>query len=375
MPKRQFPYRADVVGSMLRPPQLVDARRAYRGGRLSAEDYRSLEDAAVDDAVRIQEDAGVDVVTDGEMRRDIFFDFFVSGMDGMSALPSYTVRFRDDERRAEAFTVVIPFSVTDKIVARECPALQEFRYVRQVTDRAVKITLPSPMLSLALWSAEHSSDAYPDPFDLAADAAQAIRGWIGELEREGCEYVQIDAPEMAEVFADAAIRQEYADRGIDPDRMMQVGTELLGSVADQRRRGLKLGIHLCKGNGTQSWIAEGGYDALAEVMLPRISGFDVFHFEFDDERSGGFEPLRHVPDEKVVVLGMVSTKWTALEDRDFLYARIHQAARCHPLDRMALATQCGFASAAETADERKITTDTQSAKLKLVADVSSSVWG
>jgi 5-methyltetrahydropteroyltriglutamate--homocysteine methyltransferase len=367
-------YRADVVGSMLRPPWLVEARQQLGAGSLAPEAYKEIEDRAVDEAISIQQEAGVDVVTDGEMRRDIFFDLFVNGMSGFSHAVAYTVRFRG-KRAEDAMEVQVPFAVTDKVRPRSSPALDEFRAARDRTDKPLKVTLPSPMLIGAFWSPEHSRAVYPDPFALFAEAAEGVRRWVGELFDAGCRYVQIDAPEFNEVYADARVRAEYEGRGIDPARFKAEGAELLDYVAGvSRPAGALLGLHVCKGNGTQAWIAEGGYEDICREVFKRADGFDVFHLEFDDERSGSFEPLRHLPDEKVAVLGLVSTKWQALEEPAQLRHRVQEAAAFHPQDRLALATQCGFASASETAEQRKITPETQAAKLRLVADVAHSIW-
>jgi 5-methyltetrahydropteroyltriglutamate--homocysteine methyltransferase len=368
-------YRADVVGSMLRPPELVEARRAFRDGRLGAEEYRAVEERAVDDALRIQEESGVDVVTDGEMRRDIFFDFFVSGAEGLTVHEGWTVRFRNANDE-DAMQVTMPFVVTGRLRPRSSPGLAEFLYARERTERPVKVTLPSPTLATAFWTKESSGDVYPDVFDLVADATEIVRAWVVELAEAGCPYIQIDAPELNEVYADERIRREYAARGIDPARFMAEGAEHLNEVTRaDLPSGTTLGVHVCKGNGTQSWIAEGGYEDFARDVFKRASGFDRFHLEFDDERSGSFEPLRHLPDDKVAVLGLVSTKWTTLEDPGMLRRRIEEASRFHPLDRLAIGTQCGFASAAEIAEQRRITEKTQSDKLRLVADTARAVWG
>ncbi len=278
-PGNETIYRADVVGSMLRPAWLVEARQRFRAGALAPEAYRKIEDRAVAEAVSIQEKTGVDVVTDGEMR------------------PLYT------------------------------------------------------------------------------EAADAVRRWVCELFDAGCRYVQIDAPEFNEIYADARVRADFQSRGLDPERFKAEGAELLNFIAGAARpRGAQLGLHVCKGNGTQSWIAEGGYEDICREVFRRADGFDIFHLEFDDERSGSFEPFRHLPDDKVAVLGLVSTKWQALEEAALLKERIQQAAAFHPLERLALAPQCGFASASETAEQRKITPETQAAKLRRVAEVAHSVW-
>ncbi len=367
-------YRAEVIGSMLRPSYLVEARAELRAGKLDQDAYKAIEDRAVDEALRLQKDAGVDVVTDGEMRRDIFFDLFVNGMDGFSHERAWTVQFHQQDTDV-AFEVDIPFTVTEKVKPRSSPALAEFLACKDRTDLPVKMTLPSPTLIAAFWSAEKSRGAYPEPFALFADAAEALRTWVQELFDAGCRYVQIDAPEFNEVYADPRIRAEYEERGIDVERFKSDGAELLAQVADVKRdEGTVLGLHVCKGNGTQSWIARGGYEDICREVFRRAEGFDTFLMEYDDARSGSFEPLRHLPDDKVAVLGLVSTKWRKLEDPAELRARIDEAAGFHPKDRLALATQCGFASAAETAEQRKITDEVQAAKLRLVADVAHSVW-
>jgi 5-methyltetrahydropteroyltriglutamate--homocysteine methyltransferase len=368
-------HRADVVGSMLRPPWLIEAREELRAGTLARDAYTEIEDRAVDEAISIQQQAGVDVVTDGEMRRDIFFDLFVNGMSGFSRAVAYTVRFRG-KRPADAMEVQVPFAVTDEVRLRSSPALDEFLAARDRTEKPLKVTLPSPMLVGGFWSPDHSRAAYPDPFALFAEAAEVVHRWAGELFDAGCRYVQIDAPEFNEVYADARVRADYESRGIDPARFKAEGAQLLNHVAGvSRPPGALLGLHVCKGNGTQSWIAEGGYEEICREVFKEADGFDVFHLEFDDERSGSFEPLRHLPEDKVAVLGLVSTKWQALEEPELLRRRVDEAAAFHPLERLALATQCGFASASETAEQRKITPKTQAAKLRLVADVAHSIWG
>lgn len=371
----QVIYRAEVVGSMLRPVELVQAREKMRAGELDSPAYREIEDRAIDEALRIQEDAGLDVATDGEMRRDIFFDFFVSGMTGLSMIGGSTVTFHGHDPSAE-MEVQVPFSVTDRVTAKTCPGVAELEYAQPRTHLPVKITLPSPMLLvLGFWN-EHSRDVYPDPLQLARDATNAVEGWMAELIAAGCRYIQIDAPDLAEAYADRAVREWYArDAGMKPEEFLSVATELICGLGHiERPDHVTLGLHLCKGNGTQAWIAEGGYDALARAVFPHLDGFDVVHMEYDDDRSGGFEPLDELPDHVTAALGLVSTKWTQLEDYDTLRSRIDEAARFHPKHRLAIGPQCGFASASETAEQRKITPQTQIDKLNLVGDVARSVW-
>jgi 5-methyltetrahydropteroyltriglutamate--homocysteine methyltransferase len=367
-------YHAEVVGSMLRPPWLVEAREAMRAGKIAADEYEAIADRAVDEALRIQEAAGVDVVTDGEMRRDFFADLFIHGMEGFSQESSWTARFHGYDGDV-AMEAEIPFTVTEKIKPRSSPTLKEFLAVRDKARLPLKVTLPSPTLISTFWSADRSTGAYRDVFELFVDAADALRDWMRELFDAGCRYLQIDDPELLHMFADPQVRADYAKRGIDPERFKSQGAEILGYIASvQRPEDAVLALHVCKGNGTQSFIAKGGYEDICREVFQRADAFDVFLMEFDDERSGSFEPLRYLPEEKVAVLGLVSTKWVALEDPELLRRRIEEASRFHPKERLALSPQCGFASASETAEQRMISEDTQSAKLKLVADVAQSVW-
>jgi 5-methyltetrahydropteroyltriglutamate--homocysteine methyltransferase len=363
---------AEVVGSMQRPAELVAARAELRGGKLAPEAYRKIEDAAVDAALALQEEVGLDVVTDGEMRRDIFFDFFISGMSGLSPVPAVTVTFRNNDSDVDEMT--IPFSVTDKVEVRDCPGLAEFRYAAKQTDKLVKVTLPSPMLALGFYG-DASRDAYPDPFEFAADAADAVEQWMYQLADAGCRYIQIDAPEMCQVYVDQRERDHYASRGMAADEFLSVGTELLARLGRAKLPGVRKAMHVCKGNGTQSWMAEGGYGDFTKHVFQRLDGFDAFHMEYDDDRSGDFAPLTHLPDDKVAILGLVSTKWAKLEDPDDLVVRVENAARFHPKEHLAIATQCGFASAAMTAEDRKVLPDTQRDKLRLVTSVAKRVWG
>jgi 5-methyltetrahydropteroyltriglutamate--homocysteine methyltransferase len=368
-------YRADVVGSMLRSPAFIEVKKRFRDGSLGEDRYRAAEDRAVDEALRIQEEAGLDVATDGEMRRDIFFDFLIAGVEGLEHREGSLVHFHSDEQD-DVFVVPIPFVAVERLRAKAFPGLAEYRYASERSALPIKIALPSPTLALQFWTKEVSAEVYPDPFELVADAAAIVKVWVRELAEAGCPYVQIDAPELSQVYADERVRREYDERGISSERYKSEGAELVNElVAQDLPDSTTLGLHVCKGNGTQSWIAAGGYEDLARDVFRDASGFDVFHLEFDDERSGSFEPLRHLPEEKMAVLGLISTKWTKLEDQGELERRIAEAAEFHPLDRLAVATQCGFASAAETAEERKVTEQTQVDKLRLVADTARSVWG
>jgi 5-methyltetrahydropteroyltriglutamate--homocysteine methyltransferase len=314
----------------------------------------------------------MDLVTDGEMRRDVFFGFFINGMEGVVPGKGAQVKFHNNEGEAD-WEVEIPFVVTSKVQPLPCPGVDEYTYAAARTDLPVKVTLPSALMALAPYG-EESRDVYPEPLDLVRDAGEIVKGWVRELAAAGCTHIQMDAPEINEILLMESIRDAWREQGVDPDELLDLGIQILKEIGELDLPGVQRSIHVCKGNGTQAWIAEGGYEPFADRVFPSLSGFDVFHFEFDDSRSGGFEPIKLLPDDKVAVLGLVSTKWVTLEDPDELRARIDEASKFHPLDRLALAPQCGFASAGEDAEGRMLTENTQRDKLKLVADIAHSVW-
>lgn len=364
---------AEPVGSLLRTTPFLEAKAKMRAGEITSEEFKVFENQAVDDAIRLQEDAGLEVLTDGEIRRNIFFDFFMSGMTGLERIQGSTVRFRN-EKSDNAMEVTIPFSVTEKLVARVCPGVAEFNYAKERTNRLVKVTLPSPMMVLGFWN-KASLDAYPNPFDLAADAAQAVGEWMKQLAAAGCKCIQIDAPELNEAYADAAVRADLKRQGIDPRKYIDIGTQFVADLGNLDLPGVRKVLHVCKGNGTQSWIATGGYGDFSKSVFARADGYDAYHMEYDDARSGSFEPLANLPDDKMAVLGLVSTKWKRLETVEELIARFNEAKKYHPLDQLGLAPQCGFASAGEGAGARKITDEVQFTKLSLIVETAQKIWG
>lgn len=371
----QVVHHADVVGSMLNPPELIEARTQLRAGALSYEEYRAIEDAAVDRSIRIQEDAGFGIVTDGEHRRDFYFDWLFSGLEkGMEFVEGRPMIQFHDASGEVVHEHLIPVAITEKIQAKDCPGLNEIAYTLAKTDRQVKITLPSPTIMMtSFWDPQHSKRAYPDPFDLGAETRDMIVRWMQQLADVGCTAMQVDCPELVQAWCDPNFARILP--GIDQAQFRDIGTELVASLGDAAPDGVTMSMHVCRGNGTQSWMGEGGYEAFSEHVFQKASGYDVFLLEYDDERSGGFEPLRNLAPEKVAVLGLVSTKWTALEDRDALKARIDEAAQYHPKETLGLCTQCGFASASETAADRKVTEQTQVDKLNLIGSVARDVWG
>jgi 5-methyltetrahydropteroyltriglutamate--homocysteine methyltransferase len=361
-------HRAEVVGSLLRPNYLIEARAQWEAGTMTAPEFKRTEDRAVDQAIALQEGTGLDVVTDGEMRRLVFFDQFTMALEGLSPMPAAPVHFHG-ESPEEDIDFESPVCVTDRIRRRRMLTVEEYAYARGRARRPVKVTLPSPLLLFALWSPTHSRDAYPDPFELFADGAEIVRQEARELAGLGCEYIQIDAPDLAQVFADEAQRAHWDSLGIPPERVFSEGVDLVNAAADVP--GVTRGLHLCKGNYKSKWIAAGGYEEFSQEVFPRATNFEVFLLEYDDQRSGSFEPLKNLPDDKAAVLGLVSSKHDRIEPADALLRRIDEASEYVSRDQLALSTQCGFASAAEG---NLISEATQEAKLRLVAEVAHRAW-
>jgi methionine synthase II (cobalamin-independent) len=247
--------------------------------------------------------------------------------------------------------------------------IEEFSYARGQARVPVKITMPSPLVMYGAWSPEHSRPAYSDPFELFADAAAIIRAEARELARLGCTYIQIDSPDLG-TLVDPENRALRENLGMSTERTLTEGVDIINSVADVP--GVTFGLHICKGNYESKWIASGGYEYTADKVFARAANFDVFLLEYDDERSGSFEPLAMVPDDKVVVLGLVSSKVPEIEPADELIARIDEAARYVGRERLALSTQCGFSPVSIGAN--LISEDTQQRKLELVAEVAHQVW-
>ena len=356
---------SDVVGSLLRPPYLLEARDRRDRGDITAAEFKKIEDRAVDEAVALQERAGLDVVTDGEMRRYAFFGHLVEALDGFDRFAGWSITFRDDAGHEAALKRPV---VVDRLKWRRQMAVEEFTYLRGRTTRPVKVTLISAQQAAAYYDPDTSRGAYATRDAYLADLVDFTRREIAELARLGCEYIQIDAPQYAALL-DEKIRDGYRQRGADPDKLLDACIELDNAIVEGHR-GVTFGIHICRGNHKSMFYASGGYDRIAQQVFQRAR-FDRFLLEYDDERSGTFDPLRYVPDDRVVVLGLVSSKRPALEDQSGLRARIAEASRTVPLDRLAISPQCGFAS---THEGNALTPDDQRRKLQLVADTARAVW-
>lgn len=364
------PYRAEVIGSLLPPTYLRDARQDFDSGNMSAARYKHIEDCAVDQNIALQEAAGVDVITDGEMRREIFADHVFKELNGLSDIPSPPLDLHHIDT-GEVTNVSMPTTVTGKISRKRMLSAEEYVYTRAKARAPIKATLSSPLLLNFLWSPEHSPHAYDDPYDLFRDGAAILREEALELARLGCQYIQIDAPELVQVMADESQRKRWESVGISPERVIPEGIEIVNSVAGEIP-GVTFALHVCRANAPNMWLAEGGYGEFAKQIFPLATNFDTFLLEYDDERSGDFEPLSRLPKDKSVVLGLISTKVDTVESPDEMTKRIHEAAQYVDLDRIALSTQCGFASMGPGND---VSYGSQEAKLRLVAQVTRQVWG
>lgn len=360
-------YRAQTIGSMLRPAALREARRAVRGGSISMAEFKRIEDKAVDDALAAQDRAGIELVTDGEQRRASFLGSLIETTAGLSRDLSLTKPWRSDH--GDVTELSLGLTVTGKLRRVRSLVGEEYAYGRAKSPRPLKVALPSPMMLCMFWSARSARGVYSDPFELFADGAEVIRAEIAELARMGCQYIQIDAPELAILVDPAAQREVFERNGIDPARILGEGVEVLNSLADAP--GVTFGLHMCRGNNDGRWLSRGGYEAVSAEVFRRANRFDEFLLEYDDPRSGGFEPLADVPRDKVVVLGLVSTKRPALESIDELIARVEQASRHFPRERMALSPQCGFASGIKG---NPIDDAAQARKLSLVGEAAHRIW-
>src|ERR1700730_1314418 len=358
-------FRSDVVGSLLRPGYLKDARTQFAAGKITSAEFKRLEDRAVDEAMDLQLRAGIEVLTDGEMRRYAFYGHLIDAVEGFDKYGGWSIPFRND--RGEEITHPRPLIVS-KIRRKHPMYAEEFTYLRARTSHPSKTTLVSAQQAAAYYDAKKSSSAYPTVDAFLADLVDLLRDEVSELVRLGCSYVQIDSPQYAALI-DPQIREGYRQRGNDPDRLLDLSIEMDNAVIGGQP-GILFGLHLCRGNNQSKYYAAGDYAPITKVF--RRTKFQRFLLEFDDDRSGGFEPLSQVPDDRTVVLGLVSSKKAALESREELKSRIHAAQSFIPLERLALSPQCGFAS---TLEGNLLTEQDQEAKLRLVAQTATEVWG
>ena len=366
------PFRADHVGSLLRPPSLLEARGRFAAGELDADGLRAVEDEAVDEVVRMQADVGLHTATDGEFRRASWHMDFIYAITGISkADQDLAVHFTNADGTLDftpaGLRVDGPLSIDEPVFADDFAFLQGSVQPAQTA----KLTIPSPsMVHYRGGAAAIDPAVYPDEDSFWDALSGAYRQQVAGIAAQGCRYLQLDDTSLA-YLNDPAQRAELAGQGRDAEHQHERYIRQINAALAGRPEGMAVTTHMCRGNFRSSWAAEGGYDFVAEALFGGLE-VDGFFLEFDDARSGGFEPLRFVPPGKRVVLGLVTTKRPELESKDDLKRRIDEAARFVPLDQLALSPQCGFSS---TVEGNALTRDEQIAKLALVVETAAEVWG
>ncbi len=367
MMRSKPPFRADHVGSLLRPPELKEARARRERGEISQSDLKTIEDAAIERAIARQAEVGLRSATDGEFRRAMWHFDFLERLDGVESFESdHGIQFKGGiETKAKGLRV------TGKIGFCGHPMLDHFRFLRDHTRATAKMTIPSPsVLHFRGGRRAVPHDVYPDMADFYRDLGNAYRKAVKAFADAGCRYLQLDEVNLA-YLCDPEQRQNLRDRGDDPDELPRIYADMINTAISGRAADMRITMHLCRGNFRSSWIAQGGYEPVAELLFNGI-GVDGYFMEFDTERAGGFEPLRFAPKGKVVVLGIVTSKAGELETVDHLRRRINEAARFIDIDQLCLSPQCGFAS---TEEGNALTEEQQWAKLARIVEVADKVWG
>src|SRR5205823_5309804 len=367
------PFRADHVGSLLRPPELLKARAEREAGRISAEALRTVEDAAIRDVVRLQQEAGLLGVTDGEFRRGSWHMDFMYQIGGAAKTDqTLRIQFRNEAGPVEA--ALGAFRIGGKLTLDKTIFGEDFAFLKSVAPPGTtpKLTIPSPsMLHYRGGRAAIDEAAYPEMEAFWHDLAEVYAKEIAGLSAQGCTYLQLDDTSLA--YLNDPAQRAYVDSiGGDGSTQHLTNIRLINQALADKPSGMTVCTHMCRGNFRSSWMAEGGYDHVAEALFGELK-VDGFFLEYDDARSGGFAPLRFVPrGPKKIVLGLVTTKRAALESKDELKRRIDEAAQYVPLDQLCLSPQCGFSS---TVEGNALTIEQEKAKLRLVVETAREVWG
>jgi 5-methyltetrahydropteroyltriglutamate--homocysteine methyltransferase len=363
------PFRADQVGSLLRPQELKQARADFKAGKIQAAKLKEVEDRSIKKAISLQEGAGLQSVTDGEFRRAFWHVDFLTGFDGIAATQGqYALKFHG-EGGAESETRSM-MVVNGKVKRSKPIMVSHFDFLKRNTSRTAKLCIPAPTyLHMRGGRKVVDAKAYPDIEAFWSDITRAYREEIADLGKAGCSYLQVDDVSFA-TLCDEGIRSQVRRDGEDPDKLPFKYASVISSLLKDKPKDMAVTMHTCRGNHASMWMAEGGYDAVAEAIFQ--TAVDGFFLEYDTGRAGGFEPLRFVPKGKKVVLGLVSTKKAQLEDKDQLKRRIDAASRYVPLENLCLSPQCGFASS-EVGNQ--LTEDDERRKLELVVQTAHEIWG
>ncbi len=365
--------RADVVGSLLRPPELLAAQEQLAAGAITLAAFKVIEDRAVDEAVALQEQAGLGIVSDGEMRRQSFQSQMTAAVEGFAEHTLDAFLWGSWRGGPEAGDWSQPrpsnLGVVSKLRRKRHLAAEEFTYLRARTGLTAKVALPSPSLWVNFWSAKSSLQAYSTLESFLADVVRILCEEVEELARLGATYMQIDAPHYG-LLIDPRTRAFYEKQAGGMAFWLERAIEADNAVIAAAPSDITFPLHVCRGNQASRWLAEGGYEPVAATLFPKTRAQRLL-LEYDDARSGSFEPLRHVPDDKVVVLGLVTTKTPRLEGLEELKERIHEASRYVPLERLAVSPQCGFASSIVG---NRLSVDDERRKLRLLTDLAHEVW-
>jgi 5-methyltetrahydropteroyltriglutamate--homocysteine methyltransferase len=375
MSEKIAPFRADHVGSLLRPPELLSAREQHQGGTLSSASLREIEDRCIRDVAKLQEEIGLQGITDGEYRRTIWHADFLRQIEGVSVKEGVADgagvgrKFQSGGQEIERSPT--RFYTTGHLERSRGIETDNFKYLASVTTRTPKLCIPSPTI-LHMRGGRDAVDkqAYPDMDRFYSDLAQVYREEIRALAELGCTYLQLDDPNMA-YLCDEKMRESVRRIGEDPNQLPHIYAKLINDCIADRPANMTVCMHICRGNFRSAWAAEGGYDPVAEILFNEFK-LDGFFLEYDSPRAGSFSPLRFVPKQKKIVLGLVTTKSGEMETADQLKRRIDEAAQYVPLEQLALSPQCGFSS---TVLGNNISVDAEVRKLSLVVRVASEVWG
>jgi 5-methyltetrahydropteroyltriglutamate--homocysteine methyltransferase len=365
------PFRADHVGSLLRPPELLQARDQREKGIISVKELRSTEDRCICDVVKLQEDIGLHGITDGEYRRSLWHADFLSRIEGVvvkeGIVPGAGRDFQGDDDVQRSPT---RFETAGKLRRRSGLEVENFKFLQSVVGQTAKLSIPSPsLLHFRGGRAAVNQQAYPDMAEFFADLARVYREEIAALGAAGCTYLQIDDTNLA-YLCDPKMRDSARKIGEDPDKLPALYAGLINDCIRDRPAAMTVCTHLCRGNFASAWVAEGGYDPVAEVLFNELE-VDGYFLEFDSPRAGNFAPLRYLPPHKRLNLGLVTTKTGALEKPDDLKHRIDDAGKIVPLEQLGISPQCGFSS---TVLGNKLSLQEQIAKLKLIVEVAKDVW-
>jgi 5-methyltetrahydropteroyltriglutamate--homocysteine methyltransferase len=367
MQRTEPPYRADHVGSLLRPPALKEARARRERNEITAEQLRAVEDREIEAAIKKQEAVGLQSITDGEYRRAFWNYDFLGKLPGVEAyLGERKIKFQGKQPKP------MMLRVTGKLGSYSGhPMIEHFKFVKAHTARTPKMTIPSPSsLHFRYGRSAVPESIYPDMDEFYRDLGTSYRKAVRAFADAGCRYIQLDEVNFT-YLCDPALRKQVAERGDDPEKLPHIYAQVINAAVSDVPADMTTAMHLCRGNFQSTFVASGGYEPVAEILFNEIN-IQAYFMEYDSDRAGGFEPLRFVPKGKTVVLGLVTSKFGALEGKDVLKRRIEEAAKFVPLDRLCLSPQCGFAS---TEEGNLLAEDEQWAKLRTIVEVADEVWG